>query len=121
MSKYTEKLITHWQDAGNFVLGAWLFFSPWILGYAAEQTAAWNAWIFGAVIAAVAAGALYAYQRWEEWLNAALGVWLVISPWALGFTAAATAMYNAIVVGLIVLALAFWAAMSEHDTGHKTA
>ncbi|GAB4234833.1 MAG: SPW repeat protein [Methyloligellaceae bacterium] len=121
MSKYTEKLVTHWQDAGTFLIGAWLFFSPWILGFSGEQAIAWNAWITGLVIAAIAAGAFYAYQQWEEWLNAALGAWLIVSPWVLGFSATTTALYNAIIAGALVLALAFWAALTRHETGHKTA
>jgi hypothetical protein len=106
--------MTQWQDAGNLVLGIWLFLSPWILGFAGEAAAAWNAWIVGVVIAVVAASAIYAFQKWEEWLNVALAVWLVLSPWLLGFSALAAAMWNAVVVCLLVLALAFWAAMEEH-------
>lgn len=118
MTKYLER--AHWQDAGNLLLGAWLLFSPWLLGYTGEAAAATNAYIVGAAIALIAAGALYAYQKWEEWLNVALAIWLVISPWVLGFSAMAAVMYNAVVIGLLVLALAFWAAMTEPEAGRRT-
>lgn len=121
MSKYWDRAMTQWQDAGNLVLGIWLFLSPWIVGFAGESAAAWNAWIIGVVIAVVAAGAIYDFQKWEEWLNVVLAVWLVISPWLLGFSALAAAMWNAVIVGLLVLALAFWAAMEEHGPGRTTA
>ena len=31
-----------WEDWINFVLGVWLFVSPWILGYLSVGAAAWN-------------------------------------------------------------------------------
>ena len=48
---------------------------------------------------------LSAFQVWEEWINVALGAWLVVSPWALrGVGPAASADF--VVVGLLVVALA---------------
>ena len=43
-----------------------------------------HAWIFGIIIALLALSAIFAYQRWEEWLTAAIGVWVFISPWGVG-------------------------------------
>ncbi|HEX4713660.1 MAG TPA: SPW repeat protein [Ktedonobacteraceae bacterium] len=34
-----------------FLLGVWLFLSPWILGFGALNAAAWPAWIIGALLA----------------------------------------------------------------------
>ena len=73
-----------WQDVANFVLGAWLFISPWILGFSDAGKVATNASIFGIIIALLALSAIFAYQRWEEWLTAAIGVWVFISPWGVG-------------------------------------
>ncbi len=36
------------------------------------------------------------------------GVWLALSPWSLGFAEASTPRWNALVGGLLVLALALW-------------
>jgi SPW repeat len=69
-----EKLTARWKDAANFVLGIWLIVSPWVLGYGAETTAAWNAHVVGVVIAVAALAALIAFHEWEEWVNTALGV-----------------------------------------------
>lgn len=38
---------TEWEDWINLVLGAWLFFSPWIYGYTGAQQAAWDSYIVG--------------------------------------------------------------------------
>lgn len=43
---------------------------------------------------------------WEEWVNVVLGVWLILSPWILGFSGMTGAMWNAVIVGLLVGVLA---------------
>lgn len=94
-----------WEDWVNLVLGAWLFLSPWVLSYTTAQGAAWNAYIFGIAIIVFTVWALSIPKPWEEWVNTVLGLWLIISPWVLGFTAQMAAMWNSIIVGLVVLAL----------------
>jgi hypothetical protein len=47
-------------DVVNLILGAWLFVTPWIFGFA-DGAAGWNAWILGALIAIVAIAALTAF------------------------------------------------------------
>ncbi|MER3406665.1 MAG: hypothetical protein C4289_17095, partial [Chloroflexota bacterium] len=46
------------------------------------------------------------------WLNVILGLWLIISPWVLGYTTTTAAFYNALIVGVLVavFALLGWAA-----------
>ncbi|TIU54225.1 MAG: hypothetical protein E5W25_36025, partial [Mesorhizobium sp.] len=46
------------QDWINLVLAVCLFISPWVLGFAAETNPAWNAWIAGVVLGALAITAL---------------------------------------------------------------
>jgi len=112
MTTFNEKLTVQWKDAGNLVLGIWLAVSPWVLAYAHEVTPAWNAHIVGIVIAVAAAAALIAFHRWEEWVNAALAAWLIVSPYLLGFSALYAALWNQLAVGVLVGALAIWAAVS---------
>src|SRR5690606_33059623 len=85
-----------WPNWLNVLLAIWLFISPWVLQYAAVGTAAWNAWVVAIVIAALSIAALAKLAQWEEWVNLALGVWLIFSPWILGFSANANAMGNAV-------------------------
>jgi hypothetical protein len=94
-----------WEDWLNFILGIWLFVSPWILGYAFVQTAAWNAYIIGAAFVVFTVWALSIPKPWEEWVNALLGLWLVISPWVLGFSTVPAPTWNAVLCGLVVLIL----------------
>ena len=77
-------------DVVNIIAGVALVLSPWFLGYAAEAPAAWHAWIAGAVVVLIAAGALLAFHAYEEWANLVVGLWTVAAPWVIGFSAVAT-------------------------------
>ncbi len=109
--------VKHWQDSVNIIVGLWLLASPWILAYQAEAGPMWNSVILGILIAAVAFYALFQVFAWQEWVNAALGVWLIISPWVLGFMGLSTAMLNAVIAGAVVLVLALWALATDKDIG----
>lgn len=105
------------QDWANLLLGGWLFFSPWVLGFAGaaggdgtatSSVAASNAWALGLVIAALSLAALVRNQPWEEWLNSLAGLWMILSPWVLGYNQNATAVWNSLIVGALVLIVAVW-------------
>jgi hypothetical protein len=93
-------------DVVNLVLGAGLFFSPWLFGFAPEAAASWNAWLSGLVIAALAIAALAAFAEWEEWVNLIAGLWVAASPWLVGFAANVTAMRLHLIAGIAVAAVA---------------
>jgi SPW repeat len=112
-----DRVTTAWQDVVNLILGAWLLVSPWVLRYADQPTPAWNAHIVGIIIIVLAAAAIWAFQKWEEWINALLGLWLIVSPWLLGFSAMREPLWNQIIVGIIVGALALWCANTERPAG----
>ena len=109
-------LSNRWQDWANLVLGAWLFISPWVLGFASKASetgttrpgAAVNAWIFGVIVVVLSIAALVRTQPWEEWLNLLAGIWLFISPWVLGYSGNVAALWNALIVGALVFILACW-------------
>jgi hypothetical protein len=96
-------------DVANLILGAILFFSPWMFGFDAGR-ASENANIAGIVIAALAIAALAAFAIWEEWLNLIVGLWTLVSPWVLGFQGT-TAMTVHVVIGAavaIIAAIELW-------------
>ncbi|MBI5164282.1 MAG: SPW repeat protein [Magnetospirillum sp.] len=109
---------TFWQDWVNLIIGAWLFVSPWVLGYADLPAAAWNSWIFGIVVAVVSIAALIQFAQWEEWINVLFGVWLLAAPWVMGFAAAGepAPVWNHVGVGLVVGILALWDVLSHRET-----
>ena len=99
----------HWQDWIILAFGVWLLCSPWWLQYFTgrpytDQTAAsWNSILFGLTVVFFAIWALTLPQKWEEWINLVLGLWLIASPWALGFDTYTIAMVNMVVVGGIIV------------------
>jgi len=96
-----------WEDWTNWILGIWLCLSPWALLFSNDATGTRNAVLVGALIILAEVVTLSIFQVWEEWINVALGVWLVASPWTLGI-AEASAKADFVVVGLLVLALALY-------------
>ena len=96
-----------WQDWVILVVGAWLFVSPWLIyGPVTADAVDWNSWIVGAALVLLALAAILRFHEWEEWVSGAIGVWLVISPWVLRFADMVPARWNAVICGLIVLAMA---------------
>lgn len=111
------KQMKHWQDPVNALLGAWLILSPWVMGFADQAIPTANAVAVGALLAAVAVGAMVVPKAWEEWAEVAIGVWLIASPWVLGFASAELAMQNALFAGLAVTVLALWVLGTDDEYG----
>ena len=109
------------QDWANLVLAILLFISPWALGFASVNSAAWNAWVVAIAIAVVAIAAITAFAVWEEWINLLLGLWLIASPWALNFSADARPMWVHVVLGIIAAVMAAWALWSNQHGTHAHA
>ena len=113
-----------WQDWATLVAGIWLLISPWIVGYAADAAATSNAVIFGIAIIIYSIIELSIPRAWEEWLMVAAGVWLIVSPWVLRFSSETRAVWDMVIVGIIVALLALWACstfgtMSEGRIAHS--
>ena len=93
-------------DLYNLALAAVLLVSPWLFKLT-NSTGKMDFWVSGAAIAAISLAAIAAYAKWEEWANFLLGLWLIASPWILGF-AHTRAMHFSIGIGVLV---AFMAAL----------
>jgi hypothetical protein len=94
----------------NFLAGIYLLFSAWIGGVSAGNH--WNGIIAGIVVAILAASRFTGSSGpWASWIDALIGVWLIISPWVYGY-AGQDWMWNSIVVGIIMLVLGVWSALA---------
>lgn len=108
------KQVKHWQDPVNAICGAWLILSPWALGFAGTTAAAWNFVVAGVLLVATALGAIFLPRLWEEWTETVIGLWVVVSPWLVGFAAASdAAKADAILSGLVILTLSLWTLQDE--------
>lgn len=98
-----------WKRPQDWVLlvgGVYLFLTPWLFGFAGEA-AAGNAWTVGVVLALASIwGLAQPAQVAAPAVSLVAGLWLAISPWALGFAGAVAAATNAWVVGVLAVVLA---------------
>jgi hypothetical protein len=62
-------------------------------------------------------GAILVPQAWEEWVEVAIGVWLIASPWLLGFSDMQAPLQNALFTGLAVTVLSLWVLGTDDDYG----
>ena len=96
------------------VAGLWEVLAPFILGYSAVTVAMWNAIVVGVVLIVLAAWTALSenvrLDRNLDWINAVVGVWLVLAPFILAYSTTGVAMWNDIIVGVVVIVLAAWAA-----------
>lgn len=104
-----------WQDQAILLLGAWLFISPWVLGYPDASPQAVNAHLAGAVVALLAAFDLVKTYLWAVIVNLVLGAWVAVSPWILGTAGLRDIIVNSVVVGIAVLVLGLWELRSDPD------
>jgi len=106
------------KDWVTLVLAICLFISPWVIGFTAAMMPAWNAWIVGVLLGALALATLSVFAEWEEWVNLVLGLWLIVSPWVLHFAADRNVMITHVVLGVLVVAASAW---SVWDVRHPHA
>jgi hypothetical protein len=107
----------------NVVLGIWLIISPYVLNFGQLQTAMCNNIAVGIAVGLIAltrATSNYP-QTGASWLNVILGIWLIISPFALGFSSLLSAMWNNIILGIVVGILALTNALSAPATAPTNA
>ncbi len=113
-----------WQDLANFALGLWVIISPWTIEHVmagpgtsgtVTEAAMWNHYVVGLAVVIIAGAAASAWLAWEEWTNAVLGAWLVISPWMLGYSTSPGLMWNAVISGALIVLFAGWTLMEQQD------
>ena len=96
-----------WQDWIILAASGWLFFSPFVLGFATRDTpATLVAFVCAIMLYASAAEALVVPDALEEWLDGAVGLALIASPWLAGYGHDLVAAVNAVVTGGIVVVFA---------------
>jgi phosphoglycerol transferase MdoB-like AlkP superfamily enzyme len=96
-----------WQDWCNLLLGIWLCLSPWVLQFSGDLKATENAVAVGFLIIVAEVFTFFRLRGVEEWINIALGIWLVASVWALEITTSA-AKVNLVLSGLLICLLALY-------------
>ena len=92
------------EDIASLVIGVMVIISPLFIGETYQAAVYVSAGLAGCMIAALALLEMVSLRRWEEVLEIAFGVWLVIAPVTLGY-GGMTATFH-MVAGALVVALA---------------
>jgi len=108
-----------WASWVNAIAGIWLIISPWVLGFAGRPTPFWNTLILGIVVLIAALWATQTVSAGPSWLNLIFGIWLIISPFVLAFSAEQTSTGNDIICGIIVGILGLAAALTKTTPGRR--
>ena len=100
-----------WQDWINYFLGLWVFGSPWFIEHTmigtqpgAGSRGMLNLWVVGLAVILVTTFAINGIlnRAWAVPAVLALGAWLLLSPWLIGFTATAPLMWNSVICGALI-------------------
>ncbi len=102
----------------NLLAGIWMIICPFAIG--ASTGARWNDVIFGVLIGLCAIGRMASpAARGLSWANVVFGIWLIISPFVLGF-AGSGIQWNNVVTGIIVVVFGLWAAQHRLSVATTT-
>ena len=101
-----ENELTNQSHSGwvNVLLGIWVIVSPFVLEYTAPRVI-WSNVVAGAIVLIIALLRTVVRQPGWSWINVLLAIWIIISPFVLGFLSAAE-MWNNIALGIIIGAIA---------------
>src|ERR1035437_73335 len=98
-----------WQDWTNVLLACWLVVSPWQMGYLLDEAGTTNACGLGAVLIVFnLISVCRLVDEGQEIFNILLGIWLICSPYVLGFATDREPAINALAAGVMVVALSVW-------------
>ncbi len=99
--------ILHQDDSNaaswiNVLLAIWVVIAPFVLVSALSPAAMWNNVATGAAVGVLALvhTSLPRQVGWS-WLNVVLGIWLIISPFVLGFSTPRL-LWNDVILGAII-------------------
>ena len=106
-------------DLYNLVLAGILFISPWFFPKA-SGAARVDLWLSSAAIVCLSLAAILAFSSWEEWANLVLSLWLIVSPYLLGF-AHTRAMHYAVGIGLAIAFFTLLELWLRHEAAEREA
>jgi membrane protein YdbS with pleckstrin-like domain len=98
----------------NVLAGIWLIISPFVLAFTVLPAAMWDSIAVGIVVLLLSWGRATNPDRAVglSWINLVLGLWLIISPFVLGYALYPRPLWNHVVLGIVVAILALWSALT---------
>jgi hypothetical protein len=96
----------NWEDWLRMLLGIATSLSPWISGQMGSQSMMFNAFVVGLMLFMFAQFEAANLHRWKEGCVLLLGVWLGVSPFIFGYSAAGSLRYWHFAFAAIAIVLA---------------
>lgn len=92
----------------NALAGLWLILAPFILGYSGTA-ASRNDITIGIIVGIIALVRFFmpTSMTWLSWVNAILGLWLIVAPFFMG-TGTTASIWNDVIVGIVIVASSIW-------------
>ena len=99
----------------DILAGVWLIIAPFLFNYSANG---------GSIVSDVVVGILVLFLAgvqvvgdnyrlsWPSWINTLLGIWLIVAPFALGYPSGSAAIWNDVVLGIVVVLVSIIGAFS---------
>lgn len=97
-----------WQPVFALVLGIYIIASPWLMPeFLASPKLTlepeWSHYFTGIAIVIIAIFAMTYFGAWTVWLEALLGMWLILAPWVLGFSLLPIFTWSSVIVGIALI------------------
>ena len=110
-----------WQYGMIIVFGLLLLAIPYLLRFHDDlPIRSWDFYVIGTVVAAAGVAGLHRRSYAAAWLTPALGLWMVFSPWLLGFMHVIQARNSAWALGGFVFLMSLWALLERLFAGRTT-
>ncbi len=108
------------------LIGIFMGISPFLFGYSYQPVAMWNSILIGLALLILGIASAVSSNPYTariiDWINMLFGIWMVISPFILGYAFVSFAVYNIqVILGLFVTAMEAIAALSIFTPGTPAA
>ncbi|MGI8892405.1 MAG: SPW repeat domain-containing protein [Bacteroidia bacterium] len=113
-SLITDFINKPWNLFLSFALGIYIIASPAVFNY--SDALAYSHFISGALIATFAVIAMSEVARTLRFINILFGIWIITSPWILGYDNDVT-LINSVIAGIILIILTFPKGKVEDERG----
>jgi hypothetical protein len=113
-----------YADALSIVVGLWLILAAFVLGFTGITSALWNSVIVGVAILVIAAIRIFSESErwyWLSWLAFLLGLWLIASPFILGYDGQLRPMLSDVLAGIAVVFLSGFSGIVYRISGYPPA
>ncbi len=99
------------------LVGLLAIIAPFVLGFSTMTATLWSNIIVGILLIIFGVWAALSDRmntdRTLDWINAVLGLWLLISPFVLGSSVVMAALWSDVILGIIALVLGVVSAVRE--------